>query len=90
MEWYDAPCLVCVCDLVVAWQLYGVDKKSILHKVELPNFQSSTKLEALMEELHAMQVPNAWAGLDERQQGLICLLFVATASHGTPHVVSGN
>ena len=37
-------------------QLQGVDSKSILRKIELGNFQSSTKLEALLEELHIMQV----------------------------------
>ncbi len=30
-------------------------KKSILHKIDLNNFQSSTKMEALMQELHRMQ-----------------------------------
>lgn len=55
-EWKQpARCGLMTC--LSALQLYGVDKKSILHKVELPNFQSSTKLEALMEELHLMQVP---------------------------------
>ena len=32
-----------------------VRKHSILNKLDLPNFQSSTKLEALMEELYKMQ-----------------------------------
>jgi hypothetical protein len=48
-------------------QLYGVDKKSILHKVELPSFQSSTKLEALMEELHLMQVSHRTLSRDFSQ-----------------------
>jgi len=40
----------------VTVQLQGVDKKSILNKVDLPNFKSSTKLEALVEELEKMKV----------------------------------
>lgn len=42
-------------------QLQGVDKKSILNKVDLSNFKSSTKLEALVEELEKMKVRRACA-----------------------------
>ncbi len=44
--------LVCVGGKV---KLQGLDRKSILHRIQLENFQSSTKLEALLEELHVMQ-----------------------------------
>jgi hypothetical protein len=37
-------------------QVQGIDRKSILHKIGLRDFQSSTKLEALVEELTLMQV----------------------------------
>jgi len=37
------------------WDLNKHRKRSILDKIDLNNFQSSTKMEALMQELYMMQ-----------------------------------
>lgn len=61
-----AGSVVCVAGKV---KLQGLDRKSILHRIQLENFQSSTKLEALLEELNVMQVGTCVCG----REGVRCL-----------------
>jgi len=66
-------------------QLQGLDRKSILHRIQLENFQTSTKLEALLEELHLMRArdPSAKAIVFSQFVNMLDLIMWRLTAEGT-------
>jgi len=73
-------------------QLQGLDRKSILHRIQLENFQTSTKLEALLEELHSMQArdPSAKAIVFSQFVNMLDLIMWRMTADGTKVTEGGE
>ncbi|EWM25491.1 snf2 super family [Nannochloropsis gaditana] len=74
-------------------KLQGLDRKSILHRIQLENFQTSTKLEALLEELYLMRTrdPSAKAIVFSQFVNMLDLIMWRLTVEGTKcHKLSGH